>query len=62
MSNFNYNELAKIADFASVKLSDHLISDSECDNDEHDEALVLDELQSVIRKLDAFSASIKQRA
>ena len=60
MNNFDYNKITKVLNDTALELEQHLISDSDCDNEENDEAVVLDTLQNTIKDIRKYQSTFEQ--
>ena len=60
MSNFNYAKITKTLNDTVLELEQHLISDSDCENEETDEAIVLDTLQKTIKDIRKYQSTFEQ--
>ena len=60
MQNFDYKKITKVLNDTILELEQHLISDSDCENEEIDEAIVLDTLQKTIKDITKYQSIFHQ--
>ena len=60
MTNFDFNKITNVLNETVFELEQHLISDSDCDNEETDEAVVLDTLQNTIKDIRKYQSTFEQ--
>ncbi len=60
MKNFDYKKITKVLNDTVLELEQHLISDSDCENEETDEAIVLDTLQNTIKDIRKYQNTFEQ--
>ena len=60
MQNFDYKKITKVLNDTVLELEQHLISDSDCENEETDEAIVLDTLQKTIKDITKYQSIFYQ--
>ena len=60
MKNFDYKKITKVLNDTVLELEQHLISDSDCENEETDEAIVLDTLQKTIKDITKYQSTFEQ--
>ncbi len=60
MQNFDYKKITKVLNDTILELEQHLISDSDCKNEEIDKAIVLDTLQKTIKDITKYQSTFEQ--